>query len=45
VYRYENGKAASDGLDSEEGTFSMCTFWLVKALTKAWRLTGSATDL
>ncbi|HSF10667.1 MAG TPA: glycoside hydrolase family 15 protein, partial [Nitrospirales bacterium] len=39
VYRYENGKAASDGLDSEEGTFSMCTFWLVEALTKAGRLT------
>jgi GH15 family glucan-1,4-alpha-glucosidase len=38
VYRYENGKAASDGLDSEEGTFSMCTFWLVEALTKAGRL-------
>jgi len=31
VYRYENGKAASDGLDSEEGT--------VEALTKAGRLT------
>lgn len=39
VYRYENGKAASDGMDSEEGTFSMCTFWLVEALTKAGRLT------
>lgn len=39
VYRYENGKAASDGLDCEEGTFSMCTFWLVEALTKAGRLT------
>lgn len=39
VYRYENGKAASDGLDSDEGTFSMCTFWLVEALTKAGRLT------
>jgi GH15 family glucan-1,4-alpha-glucosidase len=39
VYRYENGKAAPDGLDCEEGTFSMCTFWLVEALTKAGRLT------
>jgi GH15 family glucan-1,4-alpha-glucosidase len=39
VYRYEHGKAASDGLDGEEGTFSMCTFWLVEALTKAGRLT------
>jgi GH15 family glucan-1,4-alpha-glucosidase len=38
VYRYENGKAAPDGLDCEEGPFSMCTFWLVEALTKAGRL-------
>lgn len=39
VYRYDIHKAASDGLDAEEGTFSMCTFWLVEALTKAGRLT------
>ena len=39
VYRYHVGKAASDGLESEEGTFSMCTFWLVEALTRAGRLT------
>ena len=39
VYRYEIGKAASDGLEGEEGTFSLCTFWLVEALTKAGRLT------
>ena len=39
VYRYQVGKAASDGLESEEGTFSMCTFWLVEALTRAGRLT------
>lgn len=38
VNRYEIGKAASDGLDCAEGTFSMCTFWLVEALTKAGRL-------
>ncbi|RMH36899.1 MAG: glycoside hydrolase family 15 protein [Nitrospirae bacterium] len=39
VYRYEIGKAASDGIEGEEGTFSMCTFWLVEALTRAGRLT------
>jgi GH15 family glucan-1,4-alpha-glucosidase len=38
VYRYDTNTAA-DGLESEEGTFSMCTFWLVEALTKAGRLT------
>ena len=39
VYRYEVGKAAADGLEGEEGTFSLCTFWLVEALTRAGRLT------
>ena len=39
VYRYDTSKAAADGLEGEEGTFSMCTFWLVEALTKAGRLT------
>ena len=35
VYRYSPGD--SDGLAGEEGTFSMCTFWLVEALTRAGR--------
>jgi GH15 family glucan-1,4-alpha-glucosidase len=39
VYRYDTNTAAADGLEGEEGTFSMCTFWLVEALTKAGRLT------
>ena len=38
VYRYQIGEGASDGLAGEEGTFSMCTFWLVEALTRAGRL-------
>ncbi|MBW3597255.1 MAG: glycoside hydrolase family 15 protein [Planctomycetes bacterium] len=38
VYRYEIGKGAGDGLTGEEGTFNMCTFWLVEALTRAGRL-------
>ena len=38
VYRYDVGQAASDGLVGEEGSFSMCTFWLVEALTRAGRL-------
>ena len=38
VYRYEIGKGAGDGLSGSEGTFSMCTFWLVEALTRAGRL-------
>lgn len=40
VYRYQlNGNlAAWDGINGEEGTFSMCTFWLVEALTLADRV-------
>ena len=38
VYRYGIGRAASDGLEGEEGTFNMCTFWLVEALARANRL-------
>ena len=37
VYRY-NVEASLDGLDGEEGTFSMCTFWYVEALARAGRL-------
>jgi GH15 family glucan-1,4-alpha-glucosidase len=35
VYRYKIGKAAPDGLEGEEGSFSVCTFWLVEAMTRA----------
>ena len=37
VYRY-NAEASSDGLAGREGTFSICTFWYVEALTRAGRL-------
>ena len=38
VHRYDLGKAAKDGLGDQEGSFSICTFWLVEALTRAGRL-------
>jgi GH15 family glucan-1,4-alpha-glucosidase len=38
VHRYEIGRGAADGFTSQEGTFSICTFWLVEALTRAGRL-------
>lgn len=37
VFRY-NTASGVDGLDGDEGTFNMCTFWLVEALTRAGRL-------
>ena len=36
VYRY-NTKASPDGLEGDEGTFSICSFWYVEALTRAGR--------
>jgi len=36
VYRY-NVEETKDGLKGEEGTFNICTFWLVEALTRAGR--------
>ncbi|CAN5879634.1 glycoside hydrolase family 15 protein [soil metagenome] len=35
VFRYE---PETDGLDGAEGTFSICSFWYVEALTRAGRL-------
>lgn len=34
VYRY-NVDETADGLSGEEGSFNMCTFWFVEALTRA----------
>lgn len=34
VYRY-NVEESPDGLRGKEGTFNLCTFWLVEALTRA----------
>lgn len=36
VYRY-NASETADGLAGDEGTFNLCTFWLVEALTRAGR--------
>ena len=43
VYRYNLNETA-DGLEGEEGTFNMCTFWLVEALTRAGRSEPSRLD-
>lgn len=36
VYRY-NVNESSDGLSGHEGTFNICTFWMVEALTRLGR--------
>jgi GH15 family glucan-1,4-alpha-glucosidase len=38
VNRYDIEEAAPDGLEGGEGTFSLCSFWLVECLTQAGRL-------
>ena len=43
VYRY-NVEETEDGLRGEEGTFNMCTFWLVEALTRAGRVNPAKLD-
>jgi GH15 family glucan-1,4-alpha-glucosidase len=37
VYRY-NDKEMRDWIEGDEGTFNICTFWLVEALTRAGRV-------
>lgn len=36
VYRCDPSEAP-DGLPGEEGTFNMCSFWLIEAMTRAGR--------
>ena len=43
VYRYDAAKG-TDGLDGTEGTFNMCSFWLVEALTRAGRIDRRKMD-
>jgi GH15 family glucan-1,4-alpha-glucosidase len=38
VDRYKQSEAAPDGLRGAEGSFSLCSFWLVECLTQAGRL-------
>ena len=35
VFRYDPERAASDGLDGGEGTFSMCSFWYVECVSRS----------
>ena len=44
VYRY-NVEESPDGLRGKEGTFNLCTFWLVEALTRAGVANRDSTRL
>ena len=35
VYRYTIGDSPVDGLQGREGTFSMCSFWLVECISRS----------
>jgi GH15 family glucan-1,4-alpha-glucosidase len=43
VYRYDVDKTP-DGVPGREGTFNICTFWLVEALTRAGRIDRRRLD-
>jgi len=43
VYRY-NPQETADGVRGEEGTFNICTFWLVEALTRAGKVDPARLD-
>ena len=44
VFRYDLGRT-TDGLDGPEGTFSLCSFWYVEALTRAGRIDDARVAL
>ncbi|MBE0536036.1 MAG: glycoside hydrolase family 15 protein [Phycisphaerae bacterium] len=43
VYRYHPAQEI-DGLEGEEGTFNICSFWLIEALTRAGRTDPARLD-
>jgi len=43
VYRYDV-EEAPDGMADSEGTFNLCTFWLVEALTRAGTVDSARLD-
>jgi GH15 family glucan-1,4-alpha-glucosidase len=35
VYRYENDRVLSDGIEGVEGSFSICSFWYIECLSRS----------
>jgi len=38
VFRYKNGGGSSDGLEGEEASFTICSFWYVECMARIGRL-------
>lgn len=38
IYRYQDNETDVDGLEGEEGTFTMCSFWFIEALAKSGQI-------
>jgi GH15 family glucan-1,4-alpha-glucosidase len=45
VYRYDVEKGANDGLTGHEGTFNICSFWLIEALARSGRVEEARLSL
>ena len=38
LYCYHNATEKADGIDGEEGTFNICSFWYIEALAKSGKI-------
>ncbi len=44
VYRWQHRSGCDDGVAGSEGTFNMCSFWLVEAVTRAGQIDARRLD-
>lgn len=44
LYRYQGSDKRIDGLEGEEGTFNMCSFWYIEALAKSGQISKAVEN-